>query len=228
MKKCVLIIVVGIISLVPTYLFLYKPNLSFLLAYKLNLIEHPVYISNHYQNSLFYHKTQDPFVKSGSNVFIGDSIVQGLLTSSVSDSSVNYGIGGDTTYGVLNRIDLYKSLSSAKNVVIHVGINDLKKYSIDESIKNYENILVKIGHKRVFVVSILPVSSKFIEDNNDFSSEKISQFNEKIKNLAENYSVGYFDMHSYYADQDGYLKNQYDSGDGIHLNTVGYTGRIQT
>jgi type II secretory pathway component PulC len=71
-------------------------------------------------------------------------------------------------------------------MVIHVGINDLKKYSIGESIENYENILKKIKHKRVIVVSVLPVSNKFIQNNSDYSLERLSHFNQEIKFLAEN------------------------------------------
>lgn len=212
----------------PTFIFLYKPNLAFAIAYKLHLIKDPIYIANHYQNSIVYHKSQDPFVDDGSIIFIGDSIVQGMLTSHVAHPSVNYGIGGDSTKGVLERMDFYKSIDNAKYVVIHVGINDLKKYSIGESIENYENILKKIKHKRVIVVSVLPVSNKFIQNNSDYSLERLSHFNQEIKFLAEKYSVSFFDMHKYFSDQNGYLKQIYDSGDGIHLNTAGYRAYIDS
>jgi lysophospholipase L1-like esterase len=35
-------------------------------------------------------------------------------------------------------------------------------------------------------------------------------------------------MHKYFSDQNGYLKQIYDSGDGIHLNTAGYRAYIDS
>lgn len=228
MKKYILIVIVGIIAIIPTFLFLYKPNLAFAIAYKAHLIKDPIYIANHYQNSLIYHKSQDPFVAKGSTIFIGDSIVQGLLTNRIVQHSVNYGIGGDSTHGLLNRIDLYKSIGDAKHVVIHIGINDLKKYTIDESLRNYENILNKIGHKRVILVSVLPVSKKFIEKNSDYSSEKIFKINQEIEFLAEQHQVVYANISPNFSDAEGHLKQEVDIGDGIHLSTEGYKLYIQS
>lgn len=48
--------------------------------------------------------------------FIGDSQIQGLAVSAVTPLAINYGIGNDTTAGVIKRIPLYNSLNTAKAV----------------------------------------------------------------------------------------------------------------
>ena len=58
----------------------------------------------------------DGLIPEGATIFIGDSITQGLATSAVSNQSVNYGIGSDTTLGVLKRLPYYNSMNSAKAV----------------------------------------------------------------------------------------------------------------
>jgi len=77
-----------------------------------------------YDALLPYHKRMDGSVPNKSVVFIGDSMVQALVTSAIANHTVNYGIGGDTIGGLTNRIPLYESMDSARAIVISVGVND--------------------------------------------------------------------------------------------------------
>ena len=60
----------------------------------------------------------------GSTVLVGDSIVQAMPSSLLSGKYLNQGISGDTSRGVLDRINQVAK-SGANKVVIAVGINDL-------------------------------------------------------------------------------------------------------
>ena len=101
----------------------------------------------------------DPNVPSGSAIFIGDSITQGLCVSAVFTPSVNYGIGSDTTLGVLKRIPKYQSLNRASMVILEVGVNDLKRRKDEEILSNYSSILKLLpSHLSVIISGILPVN----------------------------------------------------------------------
>ena len=60
--------------------------------------------SSRYAKILAYHKRIDSNIPDDAVIFIGDSITEGLAVSSISPVSVNYGIGSDTTLGVLQRL----------------------------------------------------------------------------------------------------------------------------
>lgn len=107
---------------------------------------------------LNYHGTIDPLVRDGSVVFIGDSITQGLNTDAVADHSINYGMGSDTTEGVLHRLPVYRSLEHASTVVLAIGVNDLYTRSIDDVIASYQSILKDVpAGPRVMISAVLPV-----------------------------------------------------------------------
>jgi len=56
-------------------------------------------------------------------IFIGDSHIQGLAVQEISSKSINYGIGADTTLGVLNRASKYQSVLTSAAVIFHIVIN---------------------------------------------------------------------------------------------------------
>jgi len=88
------------------------------------LFKQPNELTPHYHQMVTFHSHMDGNVPDDSVIFIGDSLTQGLCVSAVACPSVNYGIGNDTTLGVLQRISQYESIQRAKVVVIAIGIND--------------------------------------------------------------------------------------------------------
>ena len=58
-------------------------------------------------------------------MFLGDSIMRDLDTSSIARHTLNMAIPGDTTARLLDRIRAYHSVKTARGVVIGVGLNDL-------------------------------------------------------------------------------------------------------
>lgn len=176
--------------------------------------------SDHYRYKTRAHQTIDPMVADQAIVFIGDSITEGLNTSMVANNSVNYGISNDTTYGVLQRIQLYRSLGYAAVIVLAIGVNDLTFRSVEDTARDYALIIDRFPEGRVALLSaVLPV-----DENTGWTglNQKIDQLNLRISELAErNKSVFLLDASAQFKDADGNLKRSLHL-DGVHLNNAGY------
>ena len=176
-----------------------------------------------------YHKSMDGSVPEGSVLFIGDSITQALATSAVTNHSVNFGIGSDTTLGVIERLPLYKSVDSAKAVVLAIGINDIHQ-SMDRTstLANYKKILDYIPSKvSVVATSVIPIGSN--AESEGFTNKDIVSLNDAIDNLTAEYeNVVYLDTSDKFGNDAGYLHDYLHIGDGVHLSDEGYAILIKS
>ncbi len=181
-------------------------------------------ITDFYNRILLYHRRSIDLVPDDSIIFIGNSITQGLCVTAVHPSAVNYGIGGDTTKGVLNRIPSYApALQRAKCIIIAIGINDIRYRSADEAIQNYATILDRLPKKpHVFVSGILPTNENGHETH-DVQLRWINEFNAQLRRLAaERDRVEFIDSsRALDTDGDNRLDARFDDGDGVHLNSMG-------
>lgn len=180
-------------------------------------------LTKHYFRMLSYHKRIDSNVPAGSVIFIGDSITQGLCVSAVSPMSVNYGIGTDTSFGVLNRLKEYQSLNRASNVVIEIGTNDLKRRSNDAIVYNYQKIMEYLPTNLSIVFSsVLPMDEGVRVDMIGYN-KRIRGLNASMKDLcAKSHRLQFVDVNPQLVDKTGNLSDQFHIGDGVHLNTLGY------
>lgn len=168
----------------------------------------------------------DSYVTQNTDiVFVGDSITQRCDYNELFGISIaNRGVGGDTTEGVLNRIDDIIKLKP-KKMFIMIGINDLGKgYRIDDIISNYKKILSEISEKlpntKIYVQSILPINnSKATEVN--INNESVIETNKRLASLCKEFNMEYIDLFTEFVDDNGQL-NPKLSGDGVHLMGKGY------
>lgn len=159
-------------------------------------------------------------------VFFGDSLTQNVDWDELfnDDSIINRGIGGDSTIGMLNRVDNIIYLEP-KKLFIMAGINDLAVLGkpISDTLSNYKEILESITSKspntEVYIQSALPINNNI--NNLSLDPSAITEFNDGLKNLSEESNVKYIDIYSSFADKSGYLSKKYTS-DGTHLNGDGY------
>ena len=166
----------------------------------------------------------------GSNplVFLGDSMTdEGDWKKLFPDVNlVNRGIGGDTTLGVLNRIDQVLALAPSK-IFLMIGTNDLcYNRSVEDTLKNYDQIL-NILHKnlpqtKIYIESVLPFNDQIFPSRYLRTNENIEELNRGIKKLAEKYAYPYLDLVPFFMDENGRLPENY-TVDGLHLNEKGYT-----
>lgn len=167
-------------------------------------------------------------------VFIGDSITDLCpLDDYYNDLPLavyNRGIGGDTTAGLLKRLDVSVLQIKPSKVVLLIGANDINGgISEQEILKNQKKILEIIAENlpetQVYLISIIPQNhdiETYSEINVDKTTTIIMNINEKLEEISKEYNnVTYIDLFSALEDKNHFLNKEY-SNDGIHLNGNGF------
>jgi lysophospholipase L1-like esterase len=158
----------------------------------------------------------------GDLVFIGNSITeQGENWASKVDNTKakNRGIAGDTTEGILarlNEITFYRP----KKLFLLIGINDLfhNPNAVEKIHKNILKIVDEINSEspntQIFVQTVLPTTT-----------ENLIPIIKELNTLLENSAVGkpfaFINLQQRFVLLDGKM-NMAFSTDGVHLNEKGY------
>jgi lysophospholipase L1-like esterase len=158
-------------------------------------------------------------------VFLGDSLTDSCEWQEFFRNAIikNRGISGDTTNGILNRIDEVVD-SKPQKLFLMIGINDVNRgEKVDEILNNYKLILTnfreRIPQTQVFIQSILPINNQ--KRPNKGVNSIILELNANLKNLAKQFSFQYIDLFSAFLDDNNQLDARYTT-DGVHLNGQGY------
>lgn len=203
-----------IVSLVFTVLFVLAAALLYLNRW---LIRDKYYLWISYKRavSLF---SADP-VTGKDVVFLGDSLTELFpLREMFPHVAVkNRGISGDTTAGVLRRLDEVTA-GHPRQIFLMIGTNDLGfGYSKHEAVANYDEILRRIKQEapdtEVYVQSLLPRQPKYATD--------IGFVNREIAGLAEEHGCIFINLFPAFADDQGGLRAEY-TDDDLHLSYNGY------
>jgi lysophospholipase L1-like esterase len=166
----------------------------------------------------------DAFHAPAAVVMVGDSLTDGAEWSEMfPDAGIaNRGIDGDTTAGVLERIDAILALHPAKAFVM-IGINDLMRgSSVDAVARRYGKIVAALrgGGAEVFIQStLLCNAAKATWAPCAAANEKVKQLNLRLAALASD-TLTFIDLNRKLADAAG-LKSEL-TYDGVHLNGSGY------
>ena len=161
-------------------------------------------------------------------VFLGNSITfwaewQALLENR---HAKNRGIPGDTSYGVLERLDEVTGGRPAK-VFLMIGINDLARNTpASVLLTNCGRIVSRIKAEspatEIYVQSMLPVNESFNKLPAHTSKHAlIREVNSGLEKLAAVESVTYIDLYSHFTDAEAKLKREF-TWDGVHLTAEGY------
>jgi N-acetylglucosamine-6-sulfatase len=163
-------------------------------------------------------------------LFVGDSITDGWRNSGqpVWDEHfaplkpANFGIGGDTTQGVLWRmqngeLDNFK----AKLIVLMLGTNNINRNPNDEIVDG-DRLIIEEFKKRqpqakVLLLGIFPRA----REASDPYREKIKDINSKLAQLADNKQVFFMDIGEKFLTPEGVLTPEI-MPDGLHPNLRGY------
>lgn len=178
-------------------------------------------LSQYYQQMLAFHDRIDKNLIENTVLFIGDSHIQGLAVSSIISNSVNFGIGSDTTKGVINRLPYYTHIFTSKHVILAIGYNDLKVRSLAEIIENFQTILNFFPtNVNVIVSAVHPIDEQFVKTLTN--NKQIKVLNSNIFQLTQEYeNVSFIDIGEDLSTK-GVLSKKYHIGDGVHLNQAGY------
>lgn len=180
-----------------------------------------------YQSKVNSFRSQNKNVPLGGIVFLGDSITQDYnVYESFSGRLVyNRGIGGDTTLGVLDRLDVSVFELKPKKVVMLIGTNDfalLKTTTheiFDRIIKIIELIKKELPSCQIILQSVYPVNETIdqmtvLPRNN----QDIDDLNEMLKSIG---GITYIDVASQLKDKDHRFNPIYTL-EGLHVSPLGY------
>lgn len=114
---------------------------------------------------------------------------------------------------------------SFENVFIMFGDNEIG-YSDSWIISNYKALINKVKeyqpNANIYVVSILPISKATSDKNTyNYSNGRIVEMNAQIRNMCSSLGVGYIDVWSAMADDNGRLPDS-ASSDGVHFGKSYY------
>lgn len=166
------------------------------------------------------------------SLFVGDSICRGFAAYNVLQPENVFAAGN---IGARNLFDIqvYQNGKEQKycpvlqklrpqNIFLWMGMNDVNMTEADEYCENYKKIIdlsLENSNAEIYICAISPIHSKFTPRS------RITEFNSAIKEYIEkNYKsrVDFIDFTDVLKDQSGELKDEYNSGDGIHLREEAY------
>lgn len=161
-------------------------------------------------------------------IFLGNSLTAGTKWNELlaEPNSRNRGISGDTTFGILERLDEVVEGNPAK-VFLLIGINDISRnFPVETIQENHRKIVQKIQDKsprtQIYLQTLLPVNNTFEQYPNHYNKDtQINAVNEGLKQMAEDYDLVLVDLHPHFLDQHGRLDTAYTE-EGLHLNADGY------
>lgn len=185
----------------------------------------------YYNQKCETYRMENAYLSKGQIVFVGDSNTDLYKLddyySDLDKAVYNRGIGGDTTSGVLDRLQVSLFDIAPSKIVLLIGNNDINgNRDFDTIVKNYKSILAQIHQNlptaEVFCISVIPLHEKL---NNivvvDDKNHTASLLNVEIKNLADEFSYTYLDLFHLICDENQRTKDEYTI-DGLHLSAKGY------
>lgn len=147
--------------------------------------------------------------------FVGDSIVEGWLTSAHFPGSMNLGVGRDTMSGLLARID-GRTVGRVPTWVLAIGINDVLRGETPEAIADQvAQLAQRFGQAhRLIWREALPVSGDWSAPQETLRQ----QLNTQIRAACTSMPNCLF-----LPSPEGYAQNLSDwTKDGLHPNATGY------
>ena len=135
------------------------------------------------------------------------------------DDVANRGISGDSTSGLLSRLD-GTFAREADVCVIQIGINDLMQGSPVERVEqNFRELLRRLTDSKRVKETVLTSVLLTGEKSRDLNA-KVQELNAGLRRLAEEMGVTWLDVNEHLAPS-GFLKREY-TNDGTHLTGDGY------
>lgn len=161
-------------------------------------------------------------------IFLGNSITARAHWNELLQlpNARNRGISGDTTFGILERLDEVTEGQPAK-IFLLIGINDISRnFPDDQILQNYKKIISRIQQEspdtKIYIETILPVNKSFNVYKRHYNKdEHILRINDELRKLAPEMGVTLIDIYPEFLDAQNRLDAQY-TDEGLHLNEKGY------
>ena len=170
---------------------------------------------------------QEPIVEN-QIVFLGDSITEAGYWDSLLGLSdtLNRGISGDTSAGVLLRLDEIVRRRPRK-VFLMIGVNDIGTgVTIKTLAENVDGIIKRLAdgspNTEILLQSILPVNPNHPALADGYRRQAaIVETNILFGNIARKYGARFVELSTEFVNEDLDLDLKL-TDDGLHLNEQGY------
>jgi lysophospholipase L1-like esterase len=143
---------------------------------------------------------------------------------------LNQGISGETSTGLLKRLELFNS-TQPETIFVMIGINDLIRGVSDKIILDNQLQIIRYLKKvhpqtQIVVQSILPHGGQETtwerrEKLLAIPNSRIRSLNQQLQAIAQKEGVKYLNLHPLFANNQTNLRLEL-STDGLHLNSQGY------
>ena len=172
----------------------------------------------HYNDRLALFEEENKTLSDVDVVFLGDSLTEGydLKTYYPEYNVVNRGIGGDTTFGLEERLQVSAYDINPKMIMMLIGANNF-----GTMMDNYENIVISLKENLpncdITLLSLTSMTKDWGRNN-----QKAQNNNIKIKEYANKYNLRYLDLYNPLLDEaTNELRLEYTT-DGGHFTPQGY------
>ena len=176
------------------------------------------------QNDPYYKHKKSQFQMLSQNtkyttVMLGDSITDEGQWDELLDNPLvqNRGISGDTTDGVLERLDSINK--NIKQVFIMIGVNDIMRgKEVDEVYSNYLKIIKFFQDRniKVYIQSTLFIGERRAENFNI----KVENLDKRLEKYAKENNITFINLNPIFA-PNKVLKKEF-TFDDLHLNGTAY------
>jgi lysophospholipase L1-like esterase len=165
-------------------------------------------------------------------IMAGDSLTLWFPPELLPDHRVwlNQGISGETSAGLLKRLDLFEK-TDPETIFVMIGINDLIRQVKDQTLLANQRLILqelRARHPQAQIVlqSILPHGESQVtwEGQNRLlaiSNQHIRNLNQQLREIATQAGVYFLDLHPLFTNAQGDLRPEL-STDGLHLSSQGY------
>lgn len=167
-------------------------------------------------------------VTTGAIVFLGNSITEGGAWQELTGKPtvLNRGIGGDITFGVLQRLDEVVRHKPSKLFIL-IGINDIAK-DLPEAVIAYncrriiERIKQESPETTIYLQSILPLNPQYPGFPQHYDKQdRVVKTNRLLHEAANATGANFIDLFPVFSNDNDQLDISLTT-DGLHLNKEGY------
>ncbi|MCM4155703.1 GDSL-type esterase/lipase family protein [Gramella sp. AN32] len=161
-------------------------------------------------------------------IFLGNSITARAQWNELLQLPMarNRGISGDTTFGILERLDEVTEGQPSK-IFLLIGINDISRGFPDDLIlKNFKEIISRIQKEspetKIYIETILPVNKSFNVYKRHYDKDgHILYINDQLRKIAPKMGITLIDIYPEFLDDQNRLNAEF-TDEGLHLNEKGY------
>ncbi len=180
-------------------------------------------------------------------VFVGDSLADGfrvykdstgivnattVTARSISPKSFLDGgyIGAYNAAGVTEQVVGFEAIAAANpgKIYVTLGTNALtSSMSIEEFIASYyqfiDELRLYLPETQIYVTSVPPVTAYTVDEKPGLAPERVYYANVEIAKMCYEKDLAFINLYEVLVSDSGYLREDIDASDGIHLTPSGYS-----